>query len=208
MMLATTRGMLRNGLVGTGLILYAATGLANVYACGSGDRLRFTDIRDDASCRLIIVSQPSRESRRGEKLTSAASAERGRWLPSVRAAAARHRLPPGLLESLVAVESGFRVDAVSSKGAIGLTQLMPGTARLLGVIDPFDPHANLDGGAQYLRMLLDLYGEDVTLALAAYNAGHAAVARHGNKVPPYPETRAYVTRIKSRWRDIQTRGAH
>jgi soluble lytic murein transglycosylase-like protein len=97
-------------------------------------------------------------------------------------------------------ESGFQPNAVSPKGAIGLMQLMPETARELGV-DPRDPHQNADGGAQYLRALLARYESDpnqVLLALAAYNAGPAAVERyHG--VPPYRETREYILRVLKNW---------
>jgi hypothetical protein len=110
------------------------------------------------------------------------------------AAARRHDLDPELVRAVVAVESGFRPEAVSPKGAQGLMQLMPATARSLGVKDAFDPAANLDGGTRHLRALIDRYGGDVKRALAAYNAGEGAVARHGG-VPPYAETRAYVRKV-------------
>jgi soluble lytic murein transglycosylase-like protein len=113
------------------------------------------------------------------------------------AAARRHALDPELVRAVVSVESGFRRDAVSPKGAQGLMQLMPGTARALGVKDAFDPAQNLDGGTRHLRALIDRYGGDVKRALAAYNAGEGAVARHGG-VPPYPETRAYVRKVLQR----------
>jgi hypothetical protein len=113
------------------------------------------------------------------------------------AAARRHSLDPDLVQAVVAVESGFRPDAVSPKGAQGLMQLMPYTARALGVKDSFDPAANLDGGTRYLRALIKRYDGDVRRALAAYNAGEGAVARHGG-VPPYPETLAYVRKVLER----------
>src|SRR3981189_1726437 len=91
----------------------------------------------------------------------------------------RRSLDPDLVQAVVAVESGFRPDAVSPKGAQGLMQLMPYTARALGVKDTFDPAANLDGGTRYLRALIERYNGDVKRALAAYNAGEGAVARHG-----------------------------
>lgn len=123
-------------------------------------------------------------------------AYRGRYsgphLATARAAARRHNVPEDLFLRLVQQESGFRVAAVSSKGAVGLAQLMPGTADALGV-DPTDPAQNLDGGARYLRRQYDRFGS-WRLALAAYNAGPEAVARHDG-VPPYAETRDYVKRI-------------
>jgi soluble lytic murein transglycosylase-like protein len=114
-------------------------------------------------------------------------------------AARRHGLPPELVLAVVAVESGFRPDAVSPKGAQGLMQLMPATAGSLGVADAFDPAQNLDGGSRHLGQLLTVYDGDLTRALAAYNAGEGAVQRHGG-VPPYRETRAYVKKVLQRYR--------
>jgi soluble lytic murein transglycosylase-like protein len=99
-----------------------------------------------------------------------------------------------LVRAVILLESGFNPSAVSPKGALGLMQLMPATARELGVENPFDPGQNIRGGVTYLRRLLDLYTQDVTLALAAYNAGPGAVARYGD-VPPYRETQEYVRKI-------------
>jgi len=100
-----------------------------------------------------------------------------------------------LAHALVQVESGYRTDAVSPKGAMGLMQLMPATARSYNVTNPFDPEENLTAGLRHLRGLLDRYGRDrESLALAAYNAGEGAVSRHGG-IPPYPETQQYVQRI-------------
>ncbi len=119
-------------------------------------------------------------------------------------AAQKFALPEPFLRSVMQVESAFRPDAVSPKGAIGLMQLMPDTARTLRV-DPLDPRQNAEGGAAYLRDLLARYEDDpnqVLLALAAYNAGPAAVERyHG--VPPYPETRQYILRVLRTWRENQ-----
>ncbi|WP_419825559.1 lytic transglycosylase domain-containing protein [Sphingomonas sp.] len=111
-------------------------------------------------------------------------------------AARRYALSPSLLAALVARESGWRAGAVSVKGAQGLAQLMPSTARMLAV-DAHDPAANLDGGARYLRLMLDHYDGDVERALAAYNAGPGRVDR-ARGVPAIPETRAYVSTILDR----------
>lgn len=113
----------------------------------------------------------------------------------IRAVAHEQDLPSRLLHAVVAVESGFDARAVSPKGAMGLMQLMPNTARRFRVNDPFDPRQNLEGGATYLKWLLGRFGGDVQLALAAYNAGENAVVRAGYRIPPYDETRAYVPRV-------------
>ncbi len=114
------------------------------------------------------------------------------------ATARRHGLDPNLVLAVVAVESGFQPDAVSHKGAQGLMQLMPATARELGVTDALDPAQNLDGGTRYLRMLVAQYGGDLGKALAAYNAGPGAVKRHGG-VPPYRETHHYIDKVLKRY---------
>ena len=131
----------------------------------------------------------------------APSAQRGAAPPEaigglIRAASARAAISPLLLEAVAWRESRFDPAAVSSKGARGVMQLMPATARELGV-DPDDAAANIAGGAEYLRRMLRRYGGDLALALAAYNAGPAAVDRFGG-VPPFPETRAYVGAVLSR----------
>ena len=109
-------------------------------------------------------------------------------------AGARHQIDPDFIRSVIKAESGFHQNAVSSKGALGLMQLMPGTASELGVTNPFDPNSNVEGGTRYLRDLLEKYDFDVNKALAAYNAGPKRVDKyHG--IPPYNETQAYISRI-------------
>ena len=120
---------------------------------------------------------------------------RSQYLGAARGAARKHGIPEDLFLRLVQQESGWNSAAVSHKGAIGLAQLMPATAQLLGV-DPHDPQQNLDGGARYLRRQYDQFGE-WRLALAAYNAGPEAVTRHGG-IPPYRETQDYVRLILGR----------
>jgi soluble lytic murein transglycosylase-like protein len=113
--------------------------------------------------------------------------------------ATRNGVDPVLLYSIMHRESSFRRFAVSPKGARGLMQLMPGTAARFGVSNIFDPRQNIEGGARYVRFLLDTFGGDVRLALAGYNAGEGAVMRYGNRVPPYAETQEYVRRISERY---------
>lgn len=133
----------------------------------------------------------------GFGISAAVPEGREAWLPAIKAAAEKNGVDPVLFEALVEQESQFRPRAVSQVGAMGLTQLMPGTAKELGVADPFDPVQNLDGGARYLSQMLKEFGGSEPLALAAYNAGPGAVKKAGG-VPPYRETASYVDRITSK----------
>ena len=110
-------------------------------------------------------------------------------------AASRHKVDPDLVRAIVRVESDYDPRAVSRKGAMGLMQLVPDTARRLGVSNPFDPQQNLEGGVSHLRYLLDRFRGDVGLSVAAYNAGENAVQRYGG-IPAFPETRDYVRKIR------------
>lgn len=119
------------------------------------------------------------------------------WWPVVSAAECRHGIPAGLLDALILQESRYRSDAVSPKGAAGLAQLMPATARSLGVSDRFDPVSNVDGGGRYLRAQLDSF-QSIQLGLAAYNAGPGAV-RSARGIPQNSETPGYVRRVVDYW---------
>jgi soluble lytic murein transglycosylase-like protein len=112
--------------------------------------------------------------------------------------AAEHSLPAQLIHSVIKVESNYNPHAVSSKGALGLMQLIPSTARRFGVNDAFNPIQNIQGGAKYLRYLLDLFDNSYPLALAAYNAGEGAVAQYGG-IPPFAETQNYVVLVRKAW---------
>lgn len=115
------------------------------------------------------------------------------------ASGTRHGVDPVLLYAIMHQESTFKARAVSPKGARGLMQLMPGTAARYGVTNIFDPRQNIDGGARYMKFLLNLFDGDVNLALAGYNAGEGAVMKFGYRVPPYNETQEYVRRISRRY---------
>lgn len=146
---------------------------------GNSDRLR-PDFGDDAPLKLATPTPRY------------AGNYRGQYLKTAKAAAARHSVPEDLFLRLVQAESGWNPGAVSPKGATGLAQLMPETAALLGV-DATNPEQNLEGGARYLRMMYERFG-NWRLALAAYNAGPGAVDQHGD-IPPYAETQNYVLAV-------------
>lgn len=127
----------------------------------------------------------------------------GRPYADVVAAAARiHDVPQALLHALIKAESGYNPQARSAAGAVGLMQLMPDTAREMGVEDRLDPEDNIKGGARYLKRMLRLFDNDITLAVAAYNAGPEAVLRRG-AVPPFAETRRYVPAVLREYRKLQ-----
>lgn len=141
---------------------------------------------------LVITTMPQAASRRMLRIDPA---RRLRYAPLIAETAHAHQLSPALLHAVVTVESGYNPSARSTKGAIGLMQLMPATAQRYAVKDIWDPRQNLAGGARYLRYLLGMFNNDLPLALAAYNAGEGAVLQHGRRIPPYPETRNYVPRV-------------
>jgi soluble lytic murein transglycosylase-like protein len=138
-----------------------------------------------SSVRLSVARPSHRESN---------IRERHKIEKSIQKAARKYNLSPGLIRGVIQAESNFRVNAVSRAGAQGLMQLMPATAKELGVTKPLDIDQNIDGGARYLRKMLDRFGGDVKLALAAYNAGPGTVRKYGGNVP-YRETIQYVDRV-------------
>jgi soluble lytic murein transglycosylase-like protein len=114
-------------------------------------------------------------------------------------------LDPALLHAVIATESGYITNAVSRKGALGLMQLMPDTARRYGVTDPFNPAQNIQAGTQHLNSLLKRFDNNLFLALAAYNSGESNVVKYGTRIPPFPETQAYVPKVMRLYRKYQFR---
>lgn len=119
--------------------------------------------------------------------------------PIVSASAYRHSIPVDLVHSIILAESNYDVTAVSAKGAMGLMQLMPETAQAYGVVNPFDPSQNIEGGVKYLKDLVKLFDRSTSKVLAAYNAGQEAIKKYGG-VPPYRETRNYIQRVMAGYR--------
>lgn len=156
----------------------------------------FSDQPSDPRFRLLLRTDTEvRTAPRGTLARPGLRAARRRFGKEISAAAQANQLDAALLHAVVEVESGYNASAVSPKGALGLMQLMPATARRYGVADPFDAAQNLQGGARHLRDLLDLFSGNKKLALAAYNAGAGAVLAHGRRIPPYAETSRYVPAV-------------
>lgn len=126
----------------------------------------------------------------------------------IKKTADRFGLDPNLVKAVIKVESDFNKYAKSKKGAMGMMQLMPGTAKKLRVANPWNASENINGGAKYLDELMDMFDEDLELVLAAYNAGENAVIRHGYKIPPYNETVNYVDKVKSHYKYLKTSKTH
>jgi soluble lytic murein transglycosylase len=155
--------------------------------------MTFTNIPPpDQRCQVVTLRDPERVLL--EPAHASGVPRSVRYDGLIGQAARRHQVQPALVKAVIAAESNFDPRAVSRKGARGLMQLMPETAADLGVEDPLLPEENLSGGVRYLRKMIDRYRGEMRLALAAYNAGPAAVDRYGG-IPPYAETRDYVQRV-------------
>ncbi len=172
----------------------ASTGNGQVYTrVNPNGVVEATNVPDSGGFRLTYPGKGTLIHSRGFQRARAYSSM---YDHHVEDAARLHQLSPDLVRAVISAESEFDQWAVSSKGARGLMQLMPDTARRLGVTDSFEARQNIFAGTQYLRILLDQFGGDVVLALAAYNAGPSAVLRYGG-VPPYRETRGYVQKVQA-----------
>lgn len=192
------RQVTRARRLAAGLVLAASACSAQAgsfYAGVSAEgRLRVAE----QPARGLVAFQPS-SLRRAALPPWVASADAVRWHPLLRQVAEDVGLDVALLEAVAGQESAFNPAAVSRAGAVGLMQLMPDTARRFGVHDRWDPEQNLRGGARYLAWLLDHFNQDLDLALAAYNAGEGSVRQHGNRIPPFAETQAYVRAVRHRY---------
>ncbi|MGU7769079.1 lytic transglycosylase domain-containing protein [Burkholderia sp. MR1-5-21] len=158
-----------------------------------------------AGMKMIVAADPSAEPGIGHaasKLAGGAGAVLSSFADVIEEASRAFHVRPELLRAVIDVESGYNPKAVSDKGALGLMQLMPGTARRFSNGNMLNPRDNVLAGARYLRFLLDLFNENVELALAAYNAGENAVIRAGYRIPSSPQTRLYVPRVLARYKQF------
>ena len=185
--------------IGAVAIAILACGLVDAHG---GERIYY---RTDENGVIFLTNVPDRKDLRTfpgfEGKAARGTGEQFRDL--INRTALRHGLHPELVHAVIGVESNFNPNALSKKGAQGLMQLMPATAKRFGVSNPFNPADNIDGGTRYLRYLLDLFGGDKRLALAAYNAGENKVLAVKG-VPPYRETRNYIAKVLRRFGPTRT----
>jgi len=178
------------------LLAVAGAGAATrIYSYVDADGVKhFTDMPDNNRYRLLVLS-PNEVTQSGDRYSANMLARASQYDAIIEKAAVSAAVEPNLLRAVIVVESGFNSRAVSKRGAVGLMQLMPATASRFGVLNPYDPLENVHGGARYLKFLMDRFGQNVRLALAAYNAGEEAVDRNGGQIPPFTETMAYVPKV-------------
>jgi soluble lytic murein transglycosylase-like protein len=173
----------------------SASAAAKIYTYLDDQGVRhYTDVPDNFRYRLLVLS-PLDRTLSGERYDAQLLARATQYDGLIEGAASAASVEANLLRAVIVVESGFNPRAVSKKGALGLMQLMPATAARFGATNAMDPRQNVAAGARYLKFLMDRFGHNVRLALAAYNAGEEAVDRNGGQIPPFTETMAYVPRV-------------
>ena len=178
---------------------------ATMFACRtSRGGVEYTNVRSSAQCKPVSLRNNSTRnsvaafSSGTRSFRGSGKGSSGRYDSHIRMIASRYGVDASLIKAIIHIESGFNHRAVSNKGAQGLMQLMPGTAKDLRVWNPFDPLQNIDGGTRYFRKILDDFNGNLRLSLAAYNAGPGLVGRIG-RIPAIPETRKYVQKVLSQY---------
>lgn len=201
------RRVLAGALAGALTLAGVPSALGDVYKyVDPSGKVYFTDVPLKGAQYTLEWQRPSAKlidenkkklltSGRVQAPSKSASKRRSEHARLIDATARQYGLVPELLHAVIRTESAYNPSAVSSAGAIGLMQLMPGTAARYKVSDIWEPAANVRGGAAYLRDLLDMFDQDLRLALAGYNAGEGAVMKYGRQIPPYPETQQYVRKV-------------
>lgn len=174
------------------LLTVSSTLSADIYKYVSPDgKVYYTDRPSHQFYKRIIRTRPSSYNWAVGRIRS----NKQKYNDIIAKAASDYQIDEKLLHAVIQAESAYHAQAVSSAGAVGLMQLMPDTARRYGVRDRTDPEQNINGGTRYLRDLLAMFNSNLTLAVAAYNAGEGAVKKYNNSIPPYPETRNYVKQV-------------
>jgi hypothetical protein len=186
---------------------------ADIYSYVNADGVTtFTNTKPNGNFRVVIREQPKPvptpiaavtdriTDRTVTQVRGYPGQTRSRYASQIQAAAQASNLDPALIHAVISAESGYNPSARSRAGAVGLMQLMPETAARYSVTNRWDPEQNIRGGSRYLRDLLQMFNNDLRLALAAYNAGEGAVMKYGNRIPPYRETVAYVPKVMTYYR--------
>ncbi len=187
------------------ILMVPCSAKADIYRYVDEDGIvHFTDAPTDKRFK-VFMRDLKKDKELRTKLRYSASANPAEFEQLIRTCSEKYGVNPNLVKAVIHAESGYNPNAVSSKGASGLMQLMPGTAKSLKVADRFNPKDNVEGGVKYLRFLLDTFRGDVSLAVAAYNAGLNKVAKYGG-IPPYNETRTYVSRVLAYMKTYQENG--
>jgi soluble lytic murein transglycosylase-like protein len=187
------------------VVLMSGSVMADIYRYEDEEGIvHFTDAPTDKRFK-IFMRDLRKDKELRTKLKYASSVNPTEFEQLIKNCSEKYGVNPSLVKAVIHAESGYNPNAVSSKGASGLMQLMPSTAKSLKVVDRFNPKDNVEGGVKYLRFLLDTFRGDVSLAVAAYNAGLSKVAKYGG-IPPYNETRVYVSRVLSYMKSYQESG--
>ena len=212
--LNSTMGKLLTHIIAAMLVtFYMSAARADIYGyADDGGAVYLTDTPSDGDYQLLAVTPPEPIKTAAnlslqqptEDDVGGATSKVAQYKDEVNVAAADSGVEGALLHAVISVESNYNTRAVSPKGARGLMQLMPFTAKRFGVNNSYDPGQNIQGGARYLAYLLKLFKNDFSLAVAAYNAGEDAVIQHGNKIPPYRETVNYVSKVMGIYKKLRS----
>jgi len=201
-----TLSLLRYSILWAAVAMCSGAARADIYGYVDGDRVSviFADTQPADEKYILYKKEPaSLVAELPDEPNSGKGLTRSQFGGHILAAAKATKVDAALIRAVISVESGNNPSARSSAGAVGLMQLMPATARRYGVKNRLDPEQNIHGGARYLRDLKVLFDGNLQLVLAAYNAGEAAVMKHGRRIPPYRETVAYVPKVLSHYRKFR-----
>ncbi len=176
--------------------IFSSCSFADIYRyTAANGKIYYTDKPKSAKYKRIIVTKKKKSKSSKKGFAKYLKLKKAKYSPIIQSMAAKYQVDPKLIHAVIQVESAYNHKAISPAGALGLMQLMPSTATRYGVNNPHDPDQNIDGGIRYLKDLLAMFKSNLSLALAAYNAGENAVIKYHNSIPPFPETQAYVKKV-------------